>query len=198
MQKEYGNKDSFDDWVKDPEHERFIRTRALMDQKQIIGITVNELTHLYFGVAQYAWEKFDEARKNAFTTYLNKCLHNKKLELIESRKKPKFLEEWYAPSLDATVEEGGIPEDRLPIGAAETPESILEAKEIKEIAECELAKLSSRDQDIVIKVISGYAQSFVAKSHKITQPAVAAVMKKYRNAVRVALLNAGYSPPGVA
>ena len=194
----YGNRAGFDDWLEEPEHERFLMSRARADFNQIVGMTVKELFALYCEVAWYVWPRYDESIGAAFTTYLNKCLLNAKRQLIKDHGDPSFLEEWYAPSLNAAVEEGGVPEDELPTDASETPESMLEAKKIKAIAEKELARLSPRDQNIVLKVVSGYPETYLAKIHKVSQPAIAAVMRKYRNRVRVALLNAGFSPPGAA
>ena len=194
----YGKRTGFDDWLEEPEHERFLEAHARADYKHIVGITADELTQIYRLVAWYAWSRYDETLGVAFTTYLHKCLLNAKRRLIKDRGSTAFLDEWFAPSLNATAEEGGVPEDKLPADTAETPETMLEAKEIKAIAERELAKLSSRDQDIVLKVVSGYSETYLAKFYKVSQPAIAAVMRKYRSRVRVALLNAGFSPPGAA
>ena len=161
-------------------------------------MTEEVLFSIYCEFAWYVWPKYNGSIGVSFTTYLNKCLFNAKRRLIKDRGSAAFLDEWFAPSLNATVEEGGVPEDKLPADTAETPETMLEAKEIKAIAERELAKLSSRDQDIVLKVVSGYSETYLAKFYKVSQPAIAAVMRKYRSRVRVALLNAGFSPPGAA
>ena len=191
----YGKRAGFDDWLEEPEHERFLEAHARADYRQIVGMTADDLTQIYRQVAWYVWPKYDETFGVAFTTYLSKCLLNAKRRLIKDHGNPVFLDEWYAPSLNATVEEGGVPEEKLPEDTADTPETSLEAKEIREIAERELNKLKSRDQEIVLKVVSGYAQAFVAKLYGVKQPAIAAVMRRYREMVRIALLNAGYNPP---
>jgi len=191
----YGKRAGFDDWLEEPEHEQYLKAHARADYRQIVGITAEELTQIYRQVAEYAWPRYDETIGVAFTTYLNKCLFNAKRRLIKDHGNPAFLNEWFAPSLNATVEEGGVPEDRLPADTSETPETALEAKEIRDIAERELNKLRPRDQKIVILVVSGYSQVYVAKRYGVKQPTIAAIIRKYRDLVRVALLNAGYNPP---
>lgn len=190
-----GNKAGHADWEDDPNIMQFVKQRARSDAKDIDGMTAKELEQEYFETVDKAWPQYDTTLGVKKITFLHTCLLNTKRQLIRKRMTAKYRNERYAPSLDASVEEGGIPEDKLPSGTDESPESILEAKEIRDIALRELNKLKPRDQEIVLKVVSGYSQVLVAKLYGVKQPAVAAVMRRYREMVRIALLNAGYNPP---
>ena len=190
----YGNNEEFNEWAKD--HDIIIRLKARQDYPQILGEDEDSLAQTYRLVALHAWLTGDPSRGTPFTVYLMPCLLNAKRELIRSHGRISWLEKWNTASLDADVEEGGVPEEAVKESENLAPQRILERKEVMEIIRTEMDRLSERDRDIVLSVAIGYTQAFVAEKYGMKQPSVSGLMKRFRRSLKRALEKSGYSPQG--
>ena len=111
---------------------------------------------------------------------------------------PQQQAEKKAERLDYVSEEGIIRAEELLLSNVTSLEELAELGEIRDIIEQELEQLSPRKRNMVLLVLRGYTQTYVAIRFGVKQPTVAVAMRNFKSNLRTALINAGYWPRGAA
>jgi len=183
------------EWLRD--NEALLIKIAMQANSAAFGMSLEELVQEYREVCWHASEKFDMTRGFCFSTYAVKAMLNKNRQLKRHDCSNQNQVEKHAVRIDKVLDGDESLEELLPAKDVPLDEQTAYS-EIRTVVERELLRMGGRNRNIVLKLLRGYSQAFVAKYYGISQPTVAAVMKAFRSSLKLALMEAGYWPEGAA